>query len=42
MKKIVAPIDFSAVSKNAALYAANLAAFLDLPLVLMHVTELPI
>lgn len=42
MKKIIAPVDFSAVSKNAALYAANMAAFLNLPLVLMHVTELPI
>jgi nucleotide-binding universal stress UspA family protein len=42
MKKIIAPVDFSAVSKNAALYAANMAAFLNLPLVLLHVTELPI
>jgi nucleotide-binding universal stress UspA family protein len=42
MKKIIAPVDFSVVSKNAALYAANMAAFLNLPLVLMHVTELPV
>lgn len=42
MKKIIAPVDFSAVSKNAALYAANMAAYLNIPLVLMHVTELPI
>ncbi|MES2647145.1 MAG: universal stress protein [Bacteroidota bacterium] len=42
MKKIIAPVDFSAVSKNAALYAANMAAFLNIPLVVMHVTELPI
>lgn len=42
MKKIVAPVDFSAVSRNAASYAANMAAFLNIPLVLMHVSELPI
>jgi nucleotide-binding universal stress UspA family protein len=42
MKKIIAPVDFSAVSKNAALYAANMAAYLDIPLVLLHVTELPL
>jgi nucleotide-binding universal stress UspA family protein len=42
MKKIIAPVDFSAVSKNAALYAANMAAFLNIPLVLFHVTELPV
>ena len=42
MKKIIAPVDFSAVSKNAALYAANMAAYLNIPLVLMHVNELPI
>lgn len=42
MKKIIAPVDFSAVSKNSAIYAANLAAYLDIPLVLLHVTELPI
>jgi nucleotide-binding universal stress UspA family protein len=41
MKRIVAPIDFSEVSLNAARYAANMAAYLNLPLQLMHVTVLP-
>lgn len=42
MKTIIAPVDFSATSENAALYAAKLAAAINTRLVLLHIMELPI
>jgi nucleotide-binding universal stress UspA family protein len=39
---IIAPIDFSAVSLNAANYAANLARDLHADLKLLHVVQMPI
>lgn len=42
MNKIIAPVDFSEVSLNAASYAANLAASLNKNLLLMHVVQLPV
>lgn len=42
MNKIIAPIDFSEVSLNAALYAANLAAALNKELLLLHIVQLPV
>ncbi len=39
---IFAPIDFSAVSRNAANYAADLAAFLHADLKLIHVVQMPV
>jgi nucleotide-binding universal stress UspA family protein len=42
MNKIIAPIDFSPVSINAAKYAANMAAALNKDLVLFHVVQIPV
>jgi nucleotide-binding universal stress UspA family protein len=42
MKTIIAPTDFSATSRNAANYAADLANFLNANLVLLNVVEVPI
>jgi nucleotide-binding universal stress UspA family protein len=42
MKTIIAPVDFSAVSDNASLYAAKLAADVNANLILLHAMELPI
>lgn len=42
MNKIIAPIDFSPVSVNAAKYAANMAAALNKDLVLFHVVQIPV
>ena len=39
MKKIIAPVDFSVISENAALFAANLAAFYGADLWLYHAYE---
>jgi nucleotide-binding universal stress UspA family protein len=41
MKTIIAPTDFSKVSENACLYAANLAADIKADLVLLHAMEIP-
>src|SRR2546425_2475990 len=42
MKTILAPVDFSPVSANAAEFAGNLAAFYGAELWLYHVYEIPI
>ena len=42
MKTIVVPTDFSSVSKNAALYGAELAANIHASLALLHVCQLPV
>ena len=42
MKTIVAPVDFSKASLNAANYAADLAAYINADLVLINVVQLPI
>jgi nucleotide-binding universal stress UspA family protein len=42
MKTIIAPIDFSKASLNAANYAADLAAYLSADLVLLNVVQIPI
>ncbi len=42
MNKIIAPVDFSEVSINAALYAAQVAATLQKELLLMHIVQLPV
>jgi nucleotide-binding universal stress UspA family protein len=42
MKTLLAPIDFSAVSINAASYAARLAHHLGAELELLHVLEVPV
>lgn len=42
MKTIVAPVDFSNVSFNAARYAAKMAADIHAELYLFHVTEIPV
>jgi nucleotide-binding universal stress UspA family protein len=42
MNKIIAPVDFSAVSINAARYAANMAAALNKDLMLIHIVQLPV
>jgi len=42
MNKIIAPVDFSEVSLNAASYAANVAAALNKDLLLMHIVQLPV
>lgn len=42
MKTIIAPTDFTTVSENACIYAANLAADINAELVLLHVMELPV
>jgi nucleotide-binding universal stress UspA family protein len=42
MKYILAPVDFSPVSRTAALYGAHLAASLNLELHLLHVVQLPV
>ena len=42
MNKIIAPVDFSAVSLNAARYAAHLAAALNKDLMLMHIVQIPV
>jgi nucleotide-binding universal stress UspA family protein len=39
---IIAPIDFSAISLNAANYAANLAKDLHANLKLLHVVQMPV
>ena len=41
MKTIIVPVDFSAVSYNACLYAAKMAEDIKAELVLLHVMELP-
>ncbi len=42
MKVILSPVDFSEISNNAALYAANLAEFYGADLWLYHAYELPV
>jgi nucleotide-binding universal stress UspA family protein len=42
MKTIVVPTDFSAVSLNAAMYAADLAVATNASLALVHVCQLPL
>lgn len=42
MNTIIAPTDFSAVSRNAVNYAAHLANALNAPLLLLHVVEMPL
>ena len=42
MKPIIAPVDFSSVSLNAANYAADMACAMNTNLVLLHVCRLPI
>ena len=42
MKTIIAPTDFSPVSYNACLYAANMARDIKARLVLLHAMELPV
>ena len=42
MKTLLAPIDFSAVSVNAATYAARLAHHLEAELELLHVLDVPV
>ncbi len=42
MKAILAPIDFSPVSKNAARYAAKLAAAIKGELMLLHIVQMPV
>jgi nucleotide-binding universal stress UspA family protein len=42
MKTILVPVDFSAVSNNAAEFAGNLAAFYGADLLLYHAYEIPV
>jgi nucleotide-binding universal stress UspA family protein len=42
MKTIIVPTDFSSISENACLYAANMATDIKAELVLFHTMELPI
>jgi nucleotide-binding universal stress UspA family protein len=42
MKRIIAPVDFSATAENAAVFAGNLAAFYGAELWLYHAYSLPI
>lgn len=42
MNKIIAPVDFSAISLNAATYAAHMAAALNKDLELLHVVQIPV
>lgn len=42
MSCILAPVNFSTASDNAAFYAASLAKQLELPLVLLHVVPVPL
>ncbi|SFP80784.1 universal stress protein [Parafilimonas terrae] len=42
MRTIIAPVDFSTVSENASLYAAQLAVNIKADLVLLHIMELPL
>jgi nucleotide-binding universal stress UspA family protein len=42
MKTIIAPTDFSAMSYNACLYAAEMARDINAKLLLLHVIELPV
>jgi nucleotide-binding universal stress UspA family protein len=42
MKRIIAPVDFSATAENAAVYAGKLAAFYGAELWLYHAYSLPI
>lgn len=42
MNTIIAPTDFSEVSRNAVNYAAHLANALNAPLQLLHVVEMPL
>ncbi len=42
MKTIVVPVDFSAASENAALYATDLAQTINAKIVLMHCVALPV
>lgn len=42
MKTILVPVDFSAVSANAAEFAGNLAAFYGADLLLYHTYEIPV
>jgi len=42
MNTIIAPTDFSAISRNAVNYAAHLAKALNAPLLLLHVVEMPL
>lgn len=41
MKTIIAPVDFSASSANAARYAADLSLSISAELILLHVLEMP-
>lgn len=42
MKRIIAPVDFSATAENAAIFAGNLAAFYGAELWLYHAYSMPI
>ncbi len=42
MKNVIVPVDFSVVSENAALYAANLAEYCGADLWLYHSFQLPV
>ncbi|MCU0333883.1 MAG: universal stress protein [Chitinophagaceae bacterium] len=42
MKRLIAPVDFSDLSVNAARYAAHLAAWLNIDLELLHIVQLPV
>ena len=42
MRKILVPVDFSATSDNALLYAVNLANYFSSNIVLLHVSAIPI
>lgn len=42
MKKIIVPVDFSAPSRNAALYAARMASFYNAEIMLYHCYEMPV
>jgi len=42
MKTIIAPVDFSAISENAALYAAKMAVATEAELYLVHMITMPL
>ncbi|HVX50798.1 MAG TPA: universal stress protein [Chitinophagaceae bacterium] len=42
MNPVIAPTDFSPVSRNAIVYAANMASYINAPLILFHVVQLPL
>ena len=42
MKPVIAPVNFSGSSRNAAAYAANLASAIGADLILLHILQLPL